>query len=101
MNIKLSWPSAFKTCCIATSEPSASPSGCSWVTTTSLQAPRRVSMTAARPASTALGSLTLLILGDLFPDQLRDPQAAIDRVVVIEGQRRGVLEPQSVGHAPL
>src|SRR5579871_2891823 len=87
----LSLPSAVRIWCIAISEPIASPSGFSCVTTISLLAERSWSRTVARSVSTCR---SLLVILDLLVDQLRDSHPSIDRIVVLEGERRGVLETQ-------
>src|SRR6185437_14346017 len=104
MNIRLSRPCAVRMSCMAISEPSASPSRFSWVTTISLSAERSSSRTSSLVAAPA--PFSPIRFGPPGADrdlinQLRDPHAAIDRLVVFEGQRRRVLERQLGGHAPL
>ena len=94
MNIRLSLPSAPRTSCIATSEPSASPSGFSWVTSRKRSASRSSARTSPGtpscrwpPAPSSPPGLPVEQLGHAHP--------AVDGVVVGELQRRRVLERSS------
>ena len=89
-NITESLPSCWSSLCVASSEPSASPSGPSWVVSRNRSAARISSATSASVASvrcaTAAGASLIL-------EQPRDPHAPLRRLVVVEGQRRGALDP--------
>src|SRR5579884_84691 len=98
MNITLSLPSVVRISCIATSDPSASPSGFSWVTTTSLGAPRSSSSTSSRLARSPFSAM---ILPRFVAKELGDPHPAVHRFVVLKGQRRRVLERQLRGQHAL
>src|SRR5689334_1879840 len=108
MNIRLSRPCAVRISCMAISDPSASPSRFSWVTTISFSAERSSSRTSSLVAPPAPFSPIRfrprvggdLINGDLV-NELRDPHAANDRLVVLEGEHRRVLEGQLGRHAAL
>src|SRR5690349_10472750 len=93
MNIRQSLPIASSRPCTATSDPIASPSGCSCVTTTSLSASRSSARTWSRSARLPLVIISTPVAG-LIVDQARDPHAAIHRFVVFEGQGGRVLEGQ-------
>src|SRR3954451_19384625 len=93
MNDSASLPIAVSACCIAASEPSASPSGCSCVHSTKRSAPCSSAMTSWKPCSPIRGSL-------LSEDAL-EPVGALRRVVVDERQLRRVLEPELGGDPSL
>src|SRR5579862_1110352 len=94
MNAGLSLPRAVRISRIATSEPSASPSGFSWVTTISLLAERSSSSACSRlerfPFS---GTWTAVHVGPTI-EQFGEPSRALHRLVVLEFERGGVLELQ-------
>ena len=91
MNIRQSLPSAVRMPCMAISEPSASPSGFSWVTTTSLSASRSSCEDLVAGRAAAVGQSSLAGRSS-SSSVIRMP--AVDRVVVLEGQRGRVLERQ-------
>src|SRR5262245_48816389 len=66
-------------------EPSASPSGFSWVVMTKRSWPRIASATAASSLAVVWGE---------FIDQFRHADPAFDRRIVFEGQLRGPLHPE-------
>src|SRR6185437_4548049 len=102
MNIRLSRPCAVRMSCMAISEPSASPSRFSWVTTISFSAELSSPTTSSLVAAPApFSPIRAPGAGGILIDQLRDPHAAIDRLVVLEGEHRRVLERQLGGHPPL
>src|SRR4029450_13844371 len=70
---------------IASSEPSASPSGFSWVVIRKRSWARIASATAARSLAVVWGE---------FIDELRHADAALDRRIVLEGQLRSSLQMQ-------
>ena len=88
MNISASLPSSRSTPCIATSEPSASPSGFSCVTRRKRSFWRTASRTCSRVP--AVGGAHRVLLGE----QLLDVHRAVGRLVVDERQRRRALHPQ-------
>src|SRR5579875_3609331 len=94
MYIRLSLPSRRRIRCIATSDPSASPSGFSWVQTISRSAARSASSTASRSAEGS-GILVALV------EQPGDPHRAHDRLVVFKAQRGRVLELELGGQPRL
>ncbi len=99
MNIRQSLPSAVSSSCIATSEPSASPSGFSCVTTISLLGRPQLLQHRGRGSAVASSSVVMLassadLLGSI---SCGDPHPAVDRVVVVERQRGRVLERQLGG----
>src|SRR3954468_14249244 len=79
-----SLPSDSSASFVASSEPSASPSGFSWVVTRKRSCPRIASATASRSG---------VVWGELI-DQLRHADAALDALIVFEGQLRGALHPE-------
>src|ERR1700761_24367 len=102
MNMTQSLPISVRIARIATSEPIASPSGFSWATTTSRPASRSSERTRSRAERSPLAVTGLLLgLALLLVDQLRDAHPLVHRVVVLEGERRRVLERQLIGEAPL
>src|ERR671910_1098386 len=92
-NIRLSLPSAVSVSWIASSEPSASPSGFSCVVTRKRSPLRIASTTAPRSAVVTLWFSRIWFGGELI-DESRHPHAVLDRVIVFERQRRGPLQPQ-------
>src|SRR5438105_4852831 len=92
MNAALSLPMASRISCIATSDPSASPSGFSCVTTISFCAERSSSRAWSRAERFPFSGIT-----DLPVDQPRDAVRPLDRLVVLEHQRRRALEGQLGG----
>src|SRR4249919_2612492 len=70
---------------IASREPSASPSGFSWVTSRKRSCERRASATAPRSF--------VVFRGELI-DQLRHPNPTLDRRIVFEGQLGSPLHSQ-------
>src|SRR5664279_4122495 len=103
MNIRQSLPIAVRISRMATSEPRASPSGFSWVTTISFWAPRSSLRISSRSDRLPLVVIVapLEVLRDLGVEQLADAHPAIDGVVVLEGERRRVLEAQFGRHTML
>src|SRR6476661_2090477 len=89
----LSLPSWSSASLVASSEPSASPSGFSWVTSRKRSFERIASATACR-------SLVVCIWGELI-DQLGHPDPALDRRIVFERQLRSSLHSQLACHARL
>src|SRR5207244_7597543 len=79
--ITVSLPSWRSASVVASSEPRASPSGFSCVTTRKRSCARSASATASR---------SLVVWGELI-DQLCHAHAALDRRIVLEGQLRGPL----------
>src|SRR5918995_9494 len=86
-----SLPSWSSTSLAARIDPSASPSGFSWVTSRKRFRSRSASATALR---------SLVVWGELI-DQVRHPDAALDGRIVFEGQLRGPFQPQLPGDAGL
>src|SRR6185312_3866512 len=88
--ITASFPLARRPSVSPSCEPSASPSGFSCVTTRKRSSARSVSATACR-------SLVVVVIwlphrrqfGGQLVDQLRHPNASLDRLVVFEGEMRG------------
>src|SRR5579859_218975 len=97
MNISESLPRAESTPCMATSDPRASPSGCSCVTEISLRADRSSSRTWLRSAPEPFSP----IAPGLLIEQLADPHAALHRFVEVEGELGRVLERHLRGQAAL
>src|SRR6478752_7759415 len=89
----LSLPSWSSASLVASSEPSASPSGFSWVTSRKRSFERIASATACR-------SLVVCFWGELI-DQLGHADPALDRRIVFEGQLRSPLHSQLAGEASL
>src|SRR2546423_5354158 len=81
--ITASLPSCSSASFAARSEPSASPSGFSWVVTRKRSCERRASTTAARS----------FVSGELI-DELCHADPALDRRIVLEGQLGGPLQSQ-------
>src|ERR1700744_4862402 len=101
MNIRQSLPTAVSRCWVATSDPSASPSGFSWVTTISFADPRSPSSAACRPER-SIGSTRLpLVIVVILREQFSDPHSTVDRFVVVERERRRVLQSQLGGETLL
>src|SRR5688572_21222589 len=84
--ILTSLPSASSASFVASSEPSASPSGFSWVVTRKRLCARIASTTASR-------SDCFVVWGELI-DQLGHVHAALDRRIVLERQLRSPLQAQ-------
>src|SRR5512132_803879 len=82
----LSLPSWSSASFVASSEPRASPSGFSWVTSRKRSCDRSASATACR-------SLVFWLWGELI-DQLGHADPALDRGIVFEGQLRSPLQSQ-------
>src|SRR5437764_3998988 len=76
---------------VASSDPSASPSGFSWVTTRKRSRSRNAAAVACRSVAVCV------ISGCELVDQPAHPDAALDRRIVLEGQLGGPLEPQLPG----
>src|SRR5918998_5181084 len=93
-----SLPSAASTCCIAASEPTASPSGRSCVVSRNLSLSRSVASACSRVGREPLSDTSV---PGLALEQLLDPLRAVERVVVDEVERRRVLEVQLLRHAAL
>src|SRR4026209_2238560 len=89
----VSLPSWSRASLVASSDPSASPSGFSWVTSRKRSCERTASATACR-------SLVVCVWGELI-DQLGHPDAALDRRIVFEGQLGSPLHSQLARHARL
>src|SRR5215213_9062150 len=87
MNASL--PSARSASVIASSEPSASPSGFSWVVTRNRSCVRSASTTRSRSAL-----FVAVVACDELIDQPRHPDALLDRRIVVKGQLRGPLHSQ-------
>src|SRR5919198_6232722 len=83
--ISLSLPRVSRASFIASSDPSASPSGFSWVTIRKRSWERSVSATALRSSLVPWRELI---------DQLRHADAALDRRIVLEGQLGSPLQPE-------
>src|SRR3712207_5749719 len=92
MNISESLPSCSRIQCIASSEPSASPSGFSWVVSRSLSAARSSSTTWPSSVATCI---------PFYFQELADSHPSIYRLVVEELQGRSPLESQLGGDRPL
>src|ERR1035437_863358 len=104
MNIRQSLPIVVRISRIATSEPSASPSGFSCVTTTSFSAARSSSSTRSRSDRSPFSAIFGLPADRrLAPgvQQLGDSHPAVDRRVIFEADRRRMLEFQLAGHTVL
>src|SRR6188472_1149930 len=82
----LSLPSWSSASLVASSDPSASPSGFSWVTSRKRSFERSASATACR-------SLVVCVSGELI-DQLGHTDPALDRRIVFEGQLGSPLHSQ-------
>src|SRR5689334_2643663 len=82
----LSLPSWSRASLVASSEPSASPSGFSWVTSKKRSCERSASATACR-------SLVWVVWGELI-DQLGHADPALDGRIVFEGQLWGPLHSE-------
>src|SRR5918992_1477547 len=93
MNMTVSLPSCLRIQCMASSEPSASPSGFSWVVRSSLSAWRSSSTT--WPCSVATGGIRV------FFQKLADSHPPINRLVIEELQGRCPLEAKFGGDRPL
>src|SRR3954471_5674812 len=89
----MSLPSASSASLVASSEPRASPSGFSWVTSRKRSFERRASATACR-------SLVVWVWGELI-DQLGHADPALDGRIVFEGQLWSPLHSQLARHARL
>src|SRR4029077_9203586 len=89
----LSLPSWSRASLVASSEPRASPSGFSWVTSRKRSFERIASATACR-------SLVICVWGELI-DQLGHADPALDRRIVFEGQLGGSFHSQLARHAGL
>ena len=108
-NATESLPSAVRMCCIAASEPTASPSGRSCVVSRNLSWSRSVASAWSRVGRAPLSDTRVPPVGvprgnhvfGLALEQLLDPLRAVERVVVHEVEGRRVLEVQLVGHPPL
>src|SRR3954471_1024702 len=86
--MRTSLPSCPSASFVASSDPSASPSGFSWVTTRKRSCSRN-------DATTACKSLDVcIILGCKLVDQPAHPYAVLDGRIVLEGQLGGPLHPQ-------
>src|SRR3970040_1808641 len=87
----LSVPSSPRARCKASNDPSASPSGFSWVVIRKRSWSRIASTTAAR---------SVVVWGELI-DQLGHAHAALDGRIVLEGELRGPLHLQLPAQARL
>src|SRR5262249_56528148 len=74
----------------ASIDPSASPSGFSWVTTRKRSLLRSASRTAAK-------SVMVVVIGCHLVDQPAHPDAPLDRGIVFEGQVRRSLQAELAG----
>src|SRR5713226_7316279 len=83
-----SLPSWRRASVVASSEPSASPSGFSWVTTRKRSCSRNAATTACKSLDVCVIPWCELV------DQCAHPHAALDRRIVLEGQERGPFHPQ-------
>src|ERR1051325_6119189 len=95
--ISASLPSESSPSFAASSEPSASPSGFSWVTSRKRSWERRVSATAFRSSLIS----ALVVSGRELIDQLGHADPALDRRIVFEGQLGSPLQPELPGDASL
>src|SRR5712692_9245094 len=93
ITITVSLPSCCSTRCIASSEPSASPSGFSCVVTAKRSCVRSASATACR-------SLIVCVGCELI-DQLGHAHAALDRRIVLERQLRSPLQGELAAESRL
>src|SRR5437763_9700031 len=89
-NITESLPSCRRISCVPRSEPSASPSGPSCVVSRKRSSALSSAATSASEAS--LGSDTVGAASLI--EQARDPNAALRRLVVVEREGRGALDPR-------
>src|SRR6185503_13148174 len=89
----LSLPSWSRASFVASSEPRASPSGFSWVTSRKRSWERSASATACR-------SLVCCVWGELI-DELGHADPALDRRIVFEGQLGSPLQPELARDAGL
>src|SRR4029077_18308037 len=93
-------PSAPSARCIASSDPSASPSGFSWEVTVKRSCPRRA-------ASTGSISVAALILGGVgrvgreLVDELVHPHPTLDRMIVREQELRSPAQMEVARDAAL
>src|SRR6188472_1065115 len=102
----LSLPSSTSARCIASSDPSASPSGFSCEVTRNRSPARSASATAARSVVVWLIGRLCRNVGDLgagvqVVDQLRHPDAVLDRLIVFEQQLRRPTQMKLAVHARL
>src|SRR6187551_1540759 len=102
----VSLPSSTSARCIASSDPSASPSGFSCEVTRNRSPARSASATAARSVVVWLIGRLCRHVGDLgtgvqVVDQLRHPDAVLDRLIVFEQQLRRSAQVQLAVHARL
>src|SRR5581483_2996999 len=86
-NITASLPRAPRLSAVASSEPSASPSGFSWVTTVKRSFPRRAFTTACRSVVFCEAVIFGQLRGELL-DQRRHADPPLDRLIVGERKRR-------------
>src|SRR5262245_581024 len=86
----VSFPSCARARCMASSDPSASPSGCSCEVTRNRSPARSVSTTAAMSLFVVIARL--FGAGIQGVDQLGHPDALLDRLIVLEDQLRGPPE---------
>src|SRR5919199_6727241 len=89
----VSFPSVSSASFVASSDPSASPSGFSCVVSRNRSPSRNAAAAAAR-------SSLVVVWGDLI-DQLRHAGGALDGRIVLEGQLRGPLHSQPPRDPPL
>src|SRR5436853_2463769 len=94
-NISASLPSCLKPSDIASSEPSASPSGFSWVTTRKRSRSRNAATTACRSLDVCV------ILWCELVDQPAHSHAVLDGRIVLEGQLWGSFHAQLAREARL
>src|SRR5215469_3059334 len=90
-----SLPSPRNASVAARSDPSASPSGFSWVTTRKRSCSRSASAIAFRSV------VCVIVVRRELVDQLGHTHAALDRRIVLEGQLRSPLHSQLVGELRL
>src|SRR6478736_8823119 len=102
----VSLPSSTSARCIAISDPSASPSGFSCEVTRNRSPTRRASATASMSVVVWLIGRLCRYVGDLgagvqIVDQLRHPDAVLDRLIVFEQELRRSAQMQLAVHARL
>src|SRR5215211_632569 len=85
--ISASLPSSRSASVSATSDPSASPSGFSWVVRSSRSCP-------ARASATALRSVCFSGVWSELIDEPGEPNPLLDRLIVLKAKLRGSLQPE-------
>ena len=85
---------------MASSDPSASPSGFSWEVTTKRSWPRRAASTGSMSVAALIFGVVAQVSGELV-DQLGHAHATLDRVIVRERELRGPAQVELPGDPAL